>query len=127
MFVDLNPDSEKIIYSHFTCATGRVYEYVTLLSFIVYIYYCRMLLCLCIICICQTGLLLYERVNDGSKQFVVVRIFYGSLTQAAVPCVQASVTFHRVCDNVKLVKEFEKDYDRMMTTIILLRYRSTRD
>lgn len=23
MFVDLNPDSEKIIYSHFTCATGR--------------------------------------------------------------------------------------------------------
>lgn len=22
MFVDLNPDSEKIIYSHFTCATG---------------------------------------------------------------------------------------------------------
>lgn len=24
MFVDLNPDSEKIIYSHFTCATGNV-------------------------------------------------------------------------------------------------------
>lgn len=24
MFVDLNPDSEKIIYSHFTCATGRL-------------------------------------------------------------------------------------------------------
>lgn len=23
MFVDLNPDSEKIIYSHFTCATGK--------------------------------------------------------------------------------------------------------
>ena len=23
MFVDLNPDPEKIIYSHFTCATGR--------------------------------------------------------------------------------------------------------
>jgi hypothetical protein len=23
MFVDLNPDSEKIIYSHFTCATGE--------------------------------------------------------------------------------------------------------
>ena len=23
MFVDLNPDAEKIIYSHFTCATGR--------------------------------------------------------------------------------------------------------
>ena len=22
MFVDLNPDAEKIIYSHFTCATG---------------------------------------------------------------------------------------------------------
>jgi len=22
MFVDLNPDSDKIIYSHFTCATG---------------------------------------------------------------------------------------------------------
>lgn len=25
MFVDLNPDSEKIIYSHFTCATGIAY------------------------------------------------------------------------------------------------------
>jgi hypothetical protein len=24
MFVDLNPDSEKIIYSHFTCATGML-------------------------------------------------------------------------------------------------------
>lgn len=24
MFVDLNPDNEKIIYSHFTCATGRL-------------------------------------------------------------------------------------------------------
>lgn len=24
MFVELNPDSEKIIYSHFTCATGTV-------------------------------------------------------------------------------------------------------
>lgn len=24
MFVDLNPDSDKIIYSHFTCATGSV-------------------------------------------------------------------------------------------------------
>ena len=23
MFVDLNPDTEKIIYSHFTCATGN--------------------------------------------------------------------------------------------------------
>ena len=23
MFVDLNPDTEKIIYSHFTCATGK--------------------------------------------------------------------------------------------------------
>ena len=22
MFVDLNPDTDKIIYSHFTCATG---------------------------------------------------------------------------------------------------------
>lgn len=26
MFVDLNPDSEKIIYSHFTCATGNYFE-----------------------------------------------------------------------------------------------------
>ena len=26
MFVDLNPDTEKIIYSHFTCATGRLFE-----------------------------------------------------------------------------------------------------
>lgn len=25
MFVDLNPDSEKIIYSHFTCATGIIF------------------------------------------------------------------------------------------------------
>lgn len=25
MFVDLNPDSEKIIYSHFTCATGNLF------------------------------------------------------------------------------------------------------
>ena len=25
MFVDLNPDSEKIIYSHFTCATGEFF------------------------------------------------------------------------------------------------------
>ena len=24
MFVDLNPDPDKIIYSHFTCATGKV-------------------------------------------------------------------------------------------------------
>lgn len=26
MFVMLNPDSEKIIYSHFTCATGKIKE-----------------------------------------------------------------------------------------------------
>lgn len=26
MFVMLNPDSEKIIYSHFTCATGKLLE-----------------------------------------------------------------------------------------------------
>lgn len=25
MFVDLNPDSDKIIYSHFTCATGSIF------------------------------------------------------------------------------------------------------
>jgi hypothetical protein len=31
MFVDLNPDSEKIIYSHFTCATGR-FSLINLLS-----------------------------------------------------------------------------------------------
>jgi len=24
MYVDLNPDSDKIIYSHFTCATGKL-------------------------------------------------------------------------------------------------------
>ena len=24
MFVDLNPDPDKIIYSHFTCATGKI-------------------------------------------------------------------------------------------------------
>lgn len=28
MFVDLNPDSEKIIYSHFTCATGNNVEHI---------------------------------------------------------------------------------------------------
>ena len=27
MFVDLNPDTEKIIYSHFTCATGWYWNY----------------------------------------------------------------------------------------------------
>ena len=26
MFVDLNPDPDKIIYSHFTCATGKLYR-----------------------------------------------------------------------------------------------------
>lgn len=29
MFVDLNPDSEKIIYSHFTCATGKFFQKIT--------------------------------------------------------------------------------------------------
>lgn len=28
MFVDLNPDAEKIIYSHFTCATGQFISYI---------------------------------------------------------------------------------------------------
>lgn len=28
MFVDLNPDSEKIIYSHFTCATGMLFVFI---------------------------------------------------------------------------------------------------
>ena len=28
MFVDLNPDTEKIIYSHFTCATGDEFIYI---------------------------------------------------------------------------------------------------
>lgn len=27
MFVELNPDAEKIIYSHFTCATGTPFLY----------------------------------------------------------------------------------------------------
>lgn len=31
MFVDLNPDSEKIIYSHFTCATGNFFANSTLI------------------------------------------------------------------------------------------------
>lgn len=26
MFVDLNPDPDKIIYSHFTCATGKILQ-----------------------------------------------------------------------------------------------------
>lgn len=30
MFVDLNPDSEKIIYSHFTCATGNFFMLIEL-------------------------------------------------------------------------------------------------
>lgn len=30
MFVELNPDTEKIIYSHFTCATGIFNYYICL-------------------------------------------------------------------------------------------------
>jgi len=26
MFVELNPDPDKIIYSHFTCATGKRFD-----------------------------------------------------------------------------------------------------
>lgn len=42
MFVDLNPDTEKIIYSHFTCATGRllvIYAdlYLSLLSNVIHV------------------------------------------------------------------------------------------
>ena len=33
MFVDLNPDTEKIIYSHFTCATGNLHLSLTNPSF----------------------------------------------------------------------------------------------
>ena len=36
MFVDLNPDTEKIIYSHFTCATG---EYESLLMFVLSLFH----------------------------------------------------------------------------------------
>lgn len=36
MFVDLNPDTEKIIYSHFTCATGER-NLILFLIFIIYI------------------------------------------------------------------------------------------
>ena len=34
MFVDLNPDTEKIIYSHFTCATGDELIYIFIYFFI---------------------------------------------------------------------------------------------
>ena len=34
MFVDLNPDAEKIIYSHFTCATGKFAPVRTVLAVI---------------------------------------------------------------------------------------------
>lgn len=29
MFVELNPDTEKIIYSHFTCATGMLFTHLS--------------------------------------------------------------------------------------------------
>lgn len=32
MFVDLNPDTEKIIYSHFTCATGMAISFSFLIA-----------------------------------------------------------------------------------------------
>lgn len=40
MFVDLNPDSEKIIYSHFTCATGiyQIIKYFLLSLRMLYFY-----------------------------------------------------------------------------------------
>ena len=34
MYVDLNPDSDKIIYSHFTCATGKSTDAMLVHSFI---------------------------------------------------------------------------------------------
>ncbi len=33
MYVDLNPDNDKIIYSHFTCATGNYKTF--LLNFLI--------------------------------------------------------------------------------------------
>jgi len=33
MFVDLNPDPDKIIYSHFTCATGKFFRSYYLLNY----------------------------------------------------------------------------------------------
>ena len=38
MFVDLNPDPEKIIYSHFTCATGARASTHTPLGSVAYMY-----------------------------------------------------------------------------------------
>ena len=42
MFVDLNPDSDKIIYSHFTCATGSLsfhfHFYISCIYIYIYIY-----------------------------------------------------------------------------------------
>ena len=37
MFVDLNPDTEKIIYSHFTCATGN---YLKIMIFYMLFFFC---------------------------------------------------------------------------------------
>merc|ERR1712071_580439 len=50
MFVDLNPDSDKIIYSHFTCATGRVFFYYFFKFFQIKLqYWFLMIIMLCII------------------------------------------------------------------------------
>jgi len=34
MYVDLNPDNDKIIYSHFTCATGKQFKYFFLFHYL---------------------------------------------------------------------------------------------
>lgn len=36
MYVDLNPDNDKIIYSHFTCATGKFYYFYFFVLGIIY-------------------------------------------------------------------------------------------
>lgn len=40
MFVDLNPDADKIIYSHFTCATGMFFYALFSLFLFFFFYIC---------------------------------------------------------------------------------------
>ena len=41
MFVDLNPDTEKIIYSHFTCATGKLFSKLVFVDFLTFCFLFR--------------------------------------------------------------------------------------
>ncbi len=47
MYVDLNPDSDKIIYSHFTCATGKGKIFLGKKSLILIFRYWEYPICIC--------------------------------------------------------------------------------